>query len=275
MARINAELLAKIETKLGIGRSRIYALISRTAAEHMLERHLAALIFAASQGISIQKFATPRDLAEIRASRSGNGSERNALAPAVIPATSKPANNKRIKGKPARKKTKGDSVFVVHGRNEKLRKSLFDFLRALDLKPLEWSKALAAAKGANPYIGEVLDAAMRKVHAVVVLFSPDDEACLKEEFCSAGEKRSEGKLQGQPRPNVIFEAGLALGRHPEKTLLIQVGKLRGFTDIAGKHVIRLSNSFDSRNDVANRLRRLGCEVDTQGTDWTNAGDFKI
>lgn len=269
MARIKSELLERIEAKLGISRRRAYELIGETAAKHMLERHLAALLFASSKGISIQKFASPQELAEIRGSMSGR-ERTNPAAPTPVnaPAT-KP---KRAKEKPARK-TKGDSVFVVHGRNEQLRKSLFEFLRALDLKPLEWSKALSAAKGANPYIGDVLDAAMKKVHAVIVLFSPDDEARLKDELCSTGEKRTEGKLQGQPRPNVIFEAGLALGRHPEKTLLVQVGKLRGFTDIAGKHVIRLSNSFDSRNDVANRLRRIGCTVDTQGTDWTRAGDF--
>jgi predicted nucleotide-binding protein len=34
-------------------------------------------------------------------------------------------------------KTKGNSVFVVHGRDEVLRKSMFDFLRALGLNPME------------------------------------------------------------------------------------------------------------------------------------------
>jgi len=29
------------------------------------------------------------------------------------------------------KKAKDDSVFVVHGRNDELRKSMFEFLRAL------------------------------------------------------------------------------------------------------------------------------------------------
>jgi hypothetical protein len=93
-------------------------------------------------------------------------------------------------------------------------------------------------------------------------------------FLSKGERGTEGKPQGQPRPNVIFEAGLALGRHPEKTLLVQVGTVRGFSDIAGKHLVRLTNDASRRTDVANRLRKIGCQVDLTGSEWsTTAGDF--
>src|SRR5436190_5915709 len=116
---------------------------------------------------------------------------------------------------------------------------------------MEWSHAVEKAKGANPYVGQILTSAMAKVQAVIVLFSPDELAQLREHFCSRDEKRTEGKLQGQPRPNVLFEAGLALGAHPEKTLIVQVGKIRGFSDIAGKHLVHLSNDAVNRNEVAN------------------------
>lgn len=50
---------------------------------------------------------------------------------------------------------------------------MFDFLRALGLKPLEFGRLVAeTAKGA-PYIGEVLDHAFEVATAVVVLFTPD------------------------------------------------------------------------------------------------------
>lgn len=114
---------------------------------------------------------------------------------------------------------------------------------------------------------------MQRVRAVIVLMSPDDEARLREEFCAQGERRTEGRLQGQPRPNVLFEAGLALGRHPDKTILVQVGKVRPFSDIGGKHLLRLTNEISRRNDFTNRLRKVGCSVNTTGNDWTNAGDF--
>lgn len=76
-----------------------------------------------------------------------------------------------------------------------------------------------------------------------------------------------GCQEPQPRPNVIFEAGLALGRHPGKTLLIQVGSIRGFSDIAGKHLVRLTDDVAKKKDVAARLGTVGCKVGLGGDDW--------
>jgi predicted nucleotide-binding protein len=140
---------------------------------------------------------------------------------------------------------------------------------------MEWSHAVRAAKGANPYIGDVLDSAMGRVQAVVVLLSPDDQVRLKEEFVGRDERTSEGRLQGQPRPNVLFEAGLALGRHPSKTLLVQVGKVKQFSDVIGKHMHRLTNETSKRNELANRLQKIGCKIDRVGTDWMTEGDFRV
>jgi predicted nucleotide-binding protein len=114
---------------------------------------------------------------------------------------------------------------------------------------------------------------MAKVQAVVVLFSPDEVAQLKEQFWSSDDKHGDGKLAGQARPNVLFEDGLALGAHPEKTVIVQVGKVRPFSDIAGKHLVRLSEER-GRNDLANRLKRLGCPVDMIGDGWMTAGFFE-
>ena len=35
------------------------------------------------------------------------------------------------------------SVFVVHGRNDVVRDSMFGFLRSINLKPIEWTQAVA------------------------------------------------------------------------------------------------------------------------------------
>jgi predicted nucleotide-binding protein len=178
---------------------------------------------------------------------------------------------------PADVAAEGDPIdkgaLEIPSRDEELRKSMFSFLRALGLNPMEWSHALETAKGANPYVGDILNSAMEKVQAVVVLFSPDELAQLKDHFCSRDEKKTEGKLQGQPRPNVLFEAGLALGAHPDKTLLVQIGKVRGFSDIAGKHLVRLSDDVGRRNELANRLEKIGCAVNKVGNDWMTEGKF--
>ena len=73
--------------------------------------------------------------------------------------------------------------------------------------------------------------------------------------------------------NVIFEAGLALGKYPERTILVQVGALKPFSDIAGRHFVRLRNSSKSRQELAQRLKLAGCEVNLSGTDWHDAGLF--
>jgi predicted nucleotide-binding protein len=269
MAKINQELLDRLAGTLGITHKAVYPRIQKVVAETMLERNLAALVLALRHGINITRYSTPQQRDEIRGVRANPTNNDRSPAPAVdvVP--------RRVGGRKARlaKKVKGNSVFVVHGRDEELRKSMFAFLRALGLNPMEWGHAVETARGANPYVGQILDSAMQKVQAVIVLFSPDELAQLKEQFCSRDEKKTEGKLQGQPRPNVLFEAGLALGAHPDKTLLVQVGKVRGFSDIAGKHLVRLSDDVGKRNEVASRLAKIGCAVNKIGNDWMTEGSF--
>lgn len=162
-------------------------------------------------------------------------------------------------------------VFVVHGRNTRLRDDLFAFLRALGLLPMPWSTAVAATGSASPYVGEVLDAAFQEAQAIVILLTPDDEARLRAPFHRHSDPTHEVELTPQPRPNVLFEAGMALGRSPNQTVLIEVGALRGFSDVGGRHVVRLENSSISRQELADRLRSAGCPVSFEGTDWQTVG----
>ena len=171
----------------------------------------------------------------------------------------------------------GDSrnVFVVHGRNLAIRDQLFTFLRALDLHPLEWSEAVGMTGQPSPYIGDILDAAFLRAQAVVVLLSPDDVVRLRQELWTDDESPTETELSGQARPNVLFEAGMAMGRFPDRTVLVELGSIKPFSDIAGRHVIRLNNNTERRQEFAQRLQSAGCLVNLSGTDWHNAGTFAI
>ena len=166
------------------------------------------------------------------------------------------------------------TVFVVHGRNEVAKNALCDFLRAIDLHPLEWPEAVVATGKSSPYIGEILDSAFSKAQATVILFSPDDEARLRESFRREGDPEYESRFVGQARPNVIYEAGMAMGRNPNRTVLVEIGTLRLFTDVAGLHTIRLNTSPGCRHELAERLRAAGCQVNSTGTHWLTAGDFE-
>ena len=169
--------------------------------------------------------------------------------------------------------TAAREVFVVHGRNEQARTAMFDFLRVIGLHPLEWAEAVQATGRPGPYIGEVLKAAFSRAHAVVVLLTPDDEARLHGSLRGDNEPPHEVELSGQARPNVLFEAGMAMGRDEDRTVLVELGEMRPFSDIAGRHVIRLDNSSQRRQELAQRLEAAGCPVNLAGTDWHTAGDF--
>jgi predicted nucleotide-binding protein len=167
------------------------------------------------------------------------------------------------------------NVFVVHGRNLEARNSLFRFLRSIRLSPLEWSQAIMATGKASPFIGEILDAAFAKAQAVVVLMTPDDEARLLEPYRSQSDPPYESQLTGQARPNVLFEAGMAMGRNPDRTIIVELGIVRPFSDIAGRHTVKLSNDSTARHELAQRLETAGCSVDLSGRDWHTEGDFSL
>jgi len=163
-------------------------------------------------------------------------------------------------------------VFVVHGRNESARDEIFGFLRSIGLRPIEWSQAVRLTGKGSPYVGEVLDVAFSHAQAVVVLMTPDEIAYLRTEYGS-GDRDTETLPAPQPRPNVLFEAGIATGRDSARTILVQLGAVRPFSDIAGRHVVRLDNSAPKRKELAQRLETAGCAVDLTGDAWLEAGDL--
>lgn len=166
-------------------------------------------------------------------------------------------------------------VFVVHGRNADARGSMFDFLRSVGLNPIEWSQAIALTGKPSPYVGEILDAAFAEAQAVVVLLTGDDVAKLRAEFLIESDPETDKHLTPQARPNVLFEAGMAFGTHQDRTVLVEMGDLRPFSDIAGRHVVRIDNSTEKRQDLLDRLKIAGCPVDLSGRDWHTKGDFEI
>jgi predicted nucleotide-binding protein len=169
----------------------------------------------------------------------------------------------------------GRNVFVVYGRDTQAKREMFRFLRAIGLKPIDFSEAIDATGKASPYIGEVLEVAFAQAQAVLVVMTPDDEVRLREPFQTSDDEPFESQLTGQPRPNVIFEAGMALGLFPERTLLVELGKIRPISDLSGRHVIKLRNSPQARQQLARRLEKAGCDVDLDGDTWLEEGNFEI
>jgi len=175
------------------------------------------------------------------------------------------------------KKIDPKKVYVVHGRNEKARGAMFDFLSSIGLDPIEWNQAIKSTGIASPFIGEVLDKAFEVAQAVIVLITGDDVARLKDQYVKEDDPDYEKKFTPQARPNVLFEAGLAFGRCANRTVLVflEKEKTRPFSDISGRHIVKLSNTPERRLDLITRLQTAGCEIDIEGKEhWLKTGDFE-
>ena len=164
---------------------------------------------------------------------------------------------------------------MVHGRNKKIRESMFLFLQAINLSPIEWTEAVTMTGSGSPFVGEVLDAAFSGAQAIVVVLTPDDEVRLRDELHEKNEPEKETEIAYQARANVLFEAGMALGRSVDRVILVEIGNPKGFSDIGGRHTIRLDNSLEKRTDLVTRLETAGCEVNRDLADWHEIGDFTI
>ena len=266
MADINPLLLAAIIKKTGLKRAQVYVRIKQTASNELLPRHLAAIRVGADVGLTINKYATSDELAQLRSAGS-------PVAPPSVSTIALTTGKARSETKRRAIPKTPNAVFVVHGRDNDARNAMFTFLRTVGVKPIEWTSALKMTKKAAPYIGEIIEAAFARARAIVVLMTPDDLAQLRPDLFLSSDKPYEGTPTGQARPNVLFEAGMAFATHPDRTVIVQLGHVREFSDVAGRHVVHMSNDFAKRQELATKLTNAGCIVDTSGTDWGEAGNF--
>lgn len=275
---IDARLLERLETKLGIGRRQVYKRIDERSRALLLPPEQAAIALALEHRVNVRGVATADDMGAIR------NAGRSSVPAAEVSTEERPKARKNSVGRrPAAKSSvpgrtrKGKTVFVVHGRDSELRKSMFAFLRALGLEPIEFNKAVNKAVkgggGGSPHVSNIVSKGLRDADAVIVLLSPDDVGKLKKQFQKPNDPTYEVALTGQPRANVLFEAGIALGVKPEVTVLVQVGEIRPFSDIGGMHIVHLHDGAEARQELAGRLEAMNLAVDASGTEWYGAGRF--
>jgi predicted nucleotide-binding protein len=163
-------------------------------------------------------------------------------------------------------------VVVIHGRDERVRESVFQLLRSVGLNPIEWNEAVHRTGHGSPYTGEVLDALFGRAQAIVAVFSPDERVELRKDLRNS---RSGENESWQSRPNVFVETGMALAKDASHTILIQVGDVRPASDLFGRHILKMDDSPEMRNSFVQRLTTAGCAVKLVGNDWLKAGKFRI
>lgn len=167
------------------------------------------------------------------------------------------------------------AVAVVYGRDLDAKQAVFALLKDLDLHPLAFEELVAGTGSASPYVGDAVSVAFQLAQAVVVVLTPDDEARLLPALHGLKEPSYEVELSGQARPNVLFEAGMALASHPNRTVLIELGSIRPFSDIAGRHTVRLTGAAQTLLAVATRLQTAGCPVNLTGETWIQENEIRF
>jgi predicted nucleotide-binding protein len=170
------------------------------------------------------------------------------------------------------------NVFVVYGRNKHVKQEMFAFLKMLSLSPIPWEEAVLFTNRSASYIGEALDGLLHRAQAVVVLLTGDDEAQLRSEFSINNDSEDDRVLSPQPRPNVLFEAGMVLShsRLAPRTILVEVGKMRICHALEGRHRIKLSNKLADRWALVRSLQAAGCAVEIPSYELLRkVGDFNF
>jgi predicted nucleotide-binding protein len=166
-------------------------------------------------------------------------------------------------------------VFLVYGRWHEAVNAMRTFLAALDLEVVEWPEAAQATRSGTAFVADILDAGLAMAPAAIVLLTPDEVAALHPSL-QANEPVFE-PLGGQPRQNVIFEAGMVWQRDRRRVLLVECGNIRNlrrFSDLGGVYTYRIDNTSETRQALAYQLKAIGCQVKTEGkTHWLTAGNF--
>ena len=161
-------------------------------------------------------------------------------------------------------------IFLIHGRWKEAWQAMQTFLWALGLEPFGWEQARLYGGREGQHNSDILDNGFKMAYAVVIFMTPDDQAVLHPDLARWN---GEDSIGGQPRPNVFFEAGYAWHAIRERTLIVEFGEIKKLSDLSGVDRVRFDGSPASRNEVADRLRRINAAVKTEGGQYLHAGDF--
>ena len=148
--------------------------------------------------------------------------------------------------------SKPPCAFIIHGHDLDARDELAEFVRAAGLDVLHFDLADSEAGRIETILSKVLNG-IRQADVVIVLLTPDEQAALHDPRTGDYMERSarNEELGGwQPRPNVLFEAGVAIGAAESKTILVKLGPVRAISDLGGVKFVDL----DSDNAKQQLLR---------------------
>lgn len=167
-----------------------------------------------------------------------------------------------------------NEVFVIYGRNTKIRDSMYEFLKALGLKPVTFEEAKRRTGLGSPTIMDILDNAITKDMAILSLYTPDDIGFMNPYFHKNSDSEIEKRPVGQARQNVIFETALALAKNRNRTILVFFGEVKKYSDISWIHYVQFDDTPKIRTQLKDQLKSIDCPVQ-ENSNYLNVGDFGI
>jgi hypothetical protein len=162
-----------------------------------------------------------------------------------------------------------NKVLIIHGSNEKMKKSSRNFLLSLGIQAVEWAEALLITEKPDPDSKDVISSIFEHCQAAVILLTND-----KQDMSFTGEG-AELRFLPQSELNTLFIAGLASGVNRHRTVVVGLGNPEPFRNIHGLYITGLDNTIEKRKEFIERLKVAGCEIKTKGKAWQISGDFDI
>lgn len=139
-----------------------------------------------------------------------------------------------------------NEIFIVHGKDELLKTKVARFIESLDLKAV----ILHEQANEGKTIIEKLETSALKARYAIILYTPCDKGCYKDE----------NELKPRARQNVIFEHGYfvaKLGRG--KVAAIVKEDLEIPSDISG--VVYISDNDNWEMKLAMEMKKAGLTID--------------
>ena len=76
----------------------------------------------------------------------------------------------------------------------------------------------------------------------------------------------------QPRPILVLEAGVAFADDPDRTIIVEMGRIRDIGDLAGFYFVKWRQDGDeTRKRLRRKLKLAKCPVHDTGDHRVRAG----
>lgn len=167
-----------------------------------------------------------------------------------------------------------NSVFLVYGRNSKMKKAMENILNALSLSVITYDNSNANTRATYDAVKDGIS----RTALSIVLLTGDDEGRCRKAFRTQNDKNviHEMRYTRQPRLNVVFEAGYSFAyRENKNVILITVDGVRLFSDLDGINKILIQtdrgnisseSNIKFKKELVKNLTNCGCDLAENAID---------